>query len=92
MDETQYHELFLFAAKAGSLEGYLFQRQAVEPLTDWVDNITRMYDELSPVVRKDIAPATAVVLKRALEYGDKLLESGLKEKLQQLLTLAGKAD
>ena len=36
-----YEELFKFAAKAGSLEGYLYEREKVEPLEDWVSNIER---------------------------------------------------
>jgi hypothetical protein len=91
MKEEQYKELFLFAAKAGALEGYLFHRQEVEPLANWVDNIGRMYDELSPEVKREVAPVVAPVLERALEYGDKVLEPGFKEKLQQLLVAAGKA-
>jgi len=41
-------EIFLFAAKAGSLEGYLYSRRKVEPLDNWVNNLSRMYAALSP--------------------------------------------
>ena len=85
MEKTQYGELFLFAAKAGSLEGYLFKRRKVEPLDNWVDNIGRMYRELSPAVRKEINPVLVTVLKRALEYGEKVLEPRLRGKLEQML-------
>ena len=91
MTEKQYKELFLFAAKAGSLEGYLYRRRKAGPLANWVDNINRMYHELSPEVKGEVAAGLVTVLERTLKYGDKVLESGLKEKLQQLLVAAGKA-
>jgi len=85
MEKTQYQELFLFAAKAGALEGYLFKRRKVESLDNWVDNIGRMYRELPAAVRKEINPVLVTVLKRALEYGEKVLEPRLREKLEQML-------
>ncbi len=91
MKEAKYKELFLFAAKAGALEGYLYKRRRVEPLANWVDNISRMYDGLSLEVKREVAPVVAPVLERMLEYGNRELDSGLKEKLQQLLVAAGKA-
>jgi hypothetical protein len=83
--DVKLQEVFLFAAKAGSLEGYLFQRREVEPLANWVDNIARMYRELPPEVKKELAPALVPVLKRTLEYGEKVLEAVLEEKLGRLL-------
>ena len=88
MDKTQYNELSLFAAKAGALEGYLYRRRKVEPLVNWIDNISRMYHELAPAVKKEVNPVVASVLERILKYGDRVLETGLKEKLQQLLVAA----
>ena len=88
MDKTQGEKLFLFAAKIGSLEGYLYERHEVEPLANWIDNISRMYHELPPAVKREVNPAVTSVLERTLKYGDKVLESGLKEKLQQLLVAA----
>ncbi len=90
MSKAQHQELFLFAVKAGALEGYLYKRRRVEPLTSWVDNISRMYDDLSPAVKGEVQPAFTPVLERILKYGDRVLEPGLKEKLQQLLAAAGK--
>lgn len=81
----EQQEAFLFAAKAGALEGYLFRRRKVEPLTNWIDNVTRMYHELSPEVKKELAPVLVPVLQRTLEYGEKVLEPELKGKLEQLL-------
>ena len=85
MAKAEYQELFLFAAKAGSLEGYLFNRSEVEPLTNWIDNMVKMYHGLSPAVKKEVGPVFAPVLKRILEYGEKVLESGLREKVEQML-------
>jgi len=98
MEKAHYQELFLFAAKAGALEGYLFKRTKVEPLDNWIDNIGRMYQELPAAVRREVDPALIPVLKRILEYGQKVLESGLREKLEQMLMTSsagletGKAD
>ena len=84
MEKAHYQELFLFAAKAGALEGYLFKRTKVEPLDNWIDNIGRMYQELPAAVRREVDPVLTPVLKRILEYGEKVLESGLREKLEQM--------
>ncbi len=83
--ELQHQEVFIFAAKAGALEGYLFRRRKVEPLTNWIDNMSRMYHDLSSEVRKEFNPALVPVLKRTLEYGKRVLEPELKGKLEQLL-------
>ena len=90
MEKEQYRGLFLFAAKTGSLEGYLFERREVEPLEDWVGNIVRMYQELPTTTRKEVAPVLTPVLEKILEYGESVLESGLREKLEQMLvTVSG---
>lgn len=83
--KLQHREVFLFAAKAGALEGYLFRRRKVEPLTNWIDNISRMYHDLSPEAKKELAPVLVPVLQRTLEYGKRVLEPGLKGKLEQVL-------
>lgn len=85
MKEVEYQELFLFAAKAGALEGHLFRRRKVEPLANWIDNIGKMYHDLSPAVKREIAPVLVTVLERILEYGKRVLESGLRGKLEQIL-------
>ena len=83
-----YQEIFLFAAKVGALEGYLFRRRKTEPLANWVGSISQMYHELSPVTKKEVSPAFTTVLGRILKYGGKVLEPELKEKLQQLANAA----
>ena len=81
-------EIFLLAAKVGSLEGYLYHRRKVEPLDNWIDNLSRMYANLSPEVKEEIAPVLLPVLKRALEWGQKVLEPELREKLVAMLNEA----
>ncbi len=85
MDKQDYLQFFLFAAKAGALEGYLYERRKVEPLTAWIDNIDQMYHDLAPEVKKEIDPAFTPVLKRILSYGEKTLELAQKEKLERLM-------
>lgn len=79
-------ELFKFAAKAGSLEGYLFQRDRVEPLADWIGNIDRMYHSLPDELRQDIKAEFRTVLEKAVKYGDKVLHPDLRKKLELLLS------
>jgi len=83
--KLEHQDVFLFAAKAGALEGYLFRRRKVEPLNNWIDNIGRMYHDLSPEVKKELNPVFVPVLKRILEYGKRVLEAELKGKLERLL-------
>jgi hypothetical protein len=85
MAKTTYQELFLFAAKAGSLEGYLYERTEVEPLANWVDNIGKMYQALSPEVKREVDPVLTPVLERILTHEARVLEPGLKDKLEQIL-------
>ncbi len=81
---STYSELFKFAAKAGSLEGYLFKRKDVESLANWVSNILSRYEELPANVKKDIKSDLLVVLNRVLEYGGQTVPPDLKEKIQAL--------
>ncbi len=52
--KLQHQDFFLFAAKAGVLEGFLFGRRKIEPLTNWIENSSRMYRDLSPEVRRSL--------------------------------------
>lgn len=78
-------ELFKFAAKAGALEGYLYRRDKVESLTNWVTNIEKMYAGLAPGARKDIKAELAAVLTRALSYGENVLDEEIRARLTKLL-------
>ena len=82
----EYKELFEFSAKAGALEGYLYEREKVEPLDNWVSNIERMYASLPDNVKEDIKNEFSNVLKRTLTYGGKVLEEGIITRLNNLLS------
>jgi hypothetical protein len=81
-----YEELFKFAAKAGSLEGYLYEREKVEPLEDWVSNIEKMYTSLPDPVKEDVRGEFRNVLNRTLTYGEKVLEDDIRTRLNNLLS------
>jgi len=81
----EYEELFKFAAKAGALEGYLYEREKVEPLYNWVSNIEKMYANLPGNVREDIRNEFSSVLTRTLTYGGKVLGEEIRTRLNNLL-------
>lgn len=88
MNVGHYRDLFLFAAKAGALEGYIYERSKTELLTNWIDNISNMYQGLPDSIKKEINEAYASVLQKILQYGGNVLEDSLKEKLKRMLSLA----
>ena len=81
----EYEELFKFAAKAGSLEGYLYERENVEPLDDWVGNIEKMYAGLPDNIKREIRAEFARILTRISTYGEKVLGDEMKTRLNNLL-------
>ena len=83
MDEMA--QLFLFAAKAGSLEGYLYHRDEADPLDNWVDNILRMHEQLPGRVKKEIGPELEGVLERTLARSGKGLDTRNRARLTGLL-------
>lgn len=82
-----YIELFKFAAKAGALEGYLYERKKIESLNRWVSNIERMYANLPDNIKNDIDSELKDVLTRTLANGEKVLKEEIKTKLNNLLQL-----
>ena len=82
----EYAEFFKFAAKAGALEGYLYEREKIEPLSNWVNNMQVMYDKLPADVKKEIKEAYGIVLTRTLENGEKVLPDEIKSKLNGMLS------
>ena len=81
----EYEELFKFAAKVGALEGYLYEREKVEPLYDWVSNIERMYADLPEKVKGDIRSEFSSVLASTLTCGEKVIEEEIRTRLNNLL-------
>ncbi len=82
---SEYASVCKFAAKAGALEGYLYEREKLEPLDNWVANIEEMHRGLPDGVKNDIREELGVVLKRTLDYGAEVLDEGIKTKLNNLL-------
>lgn len=81
----KYKELFKFAAKAGALEGYLYEREKLEPLHNWVTNIEKMYLGLSDDIKEGIKDDLSIVVKRTLTYGQKTLNKNIYRRLNRLL-------
>ena len=81
----EYLEFFKFAAKAGALEGYLYERKEVESLDCWVNNIEKMYASLPENVKADIRDEFRDVINRTLKYGDSVLNEEIKERLNNLV-------
>lgn len=81
-----YEQFFEFAAKAGSLEGYLYEREKIEPLTNWVNNIDETYQKLPESVKGKIEKGYAIVLTRILSHGEKVMSEEIKSKLNSMLS------
>lgn len=82
---AEYDRIFKLAAKAGALEGYLYEREKLEPLDNWVASIDAMFRSLPDSVRDNIKEEFGVVLRRSLTYGAKVLEEEIQTKLNNLL-------
>ena len=83
---AEHEEFFKFAAKAGSLEGYLYQRDKIASLSNWVNNIDDMYHKLPDNIKGDIREAYAFVLRRILANGEKVLPEDISSKLNGMLS------
>ena len=81
----KYEALFNFAAKAGALEGYVYEREKLEPLDNWVANIEKMHASLADDIKRDIRNEFRSVLTRTISYGEKFLNDEIKAKLNNLL-------
>ena len=82
----EYEELFKFAAKAGALEGYLYEREKIEPLDNWVNNIVSMYYNLPDKIKEEIKSEFTIVLNRTLKYGGKVLQKEIITRLDNLIS------
>ena len=81
----EYKDLFEFAAKAGALEGYLYEREEVESLDNWVSNIEQMYANLPDNMKDDIKNELRNVLRKILNYGSNVVAEDITTKLNKLL-------
>jgi hypothetical protein len=75
----------MFAAKAGSLEGYVYQRDDETSLDDWVNNITGMYEALPANIKEEINDTFKGVLERTLSRAGKSLSVRNRELLTRML-------
>ena len=80
----EYEALFKFAAKAGSMEGYLYERENIEPLSNWVSNLETMYANLPDEAKAQIRDELGNVLARILQYGGAHLEEEIRTRLTSL--------
>jgi hypothetical protein len=64
-----YKKVYDFAAKAGSLEGYVYPRERVEVsyLPRWSDNLVEQYRDLPPEVREEFQSLCDETLGRTIQ-------------------------
>jgi len=64
-----YKKVYDFAAKAGSLEGYVYPREKVDVsyLPRWSDNLVAQYWDLPPEVREEFQGLCDETLGRAIQ-------------------------
>ena len=64
-----YKQVYDFAAKAGSLEGYVYPGGKPDPtyLPAWSDNLVNLYNSLPPDVRDEIQGACDETLGRTIQ-------------------------
>jgi hypothetical protein len=64
-----YRKVYDFAAKAGSLEGYVYPREKVDIsyLSRWSDNLVEQYRGLPPEVREEFQSLCDETLGRTIQ-------------------------
>ena len=64
-----YKQVYDFAAKAGSLEGYVYPggKPDTQYLPQWSDNLVNLYRSLPPEVREEIQGACDETLGRTIQ-------------------------
>lgn len=64
-----YKDIDDFAARAGSLEGYVYPKGKVDAsyLPRWSDNLTKQYQDLPPEAREEIQSQCNETLGRAIQ-------------------------
>jgi hypothetical protein len=63
-----YSDIYEFAARAGAFEGYVYQKEKLEPgsLDPWVEHLIRQYKVLSPEVRQEFQNLCDGTIGRAI--------------------------
>lgn len=64
-----HSDVYDFAARAGALEGYVYQRDKLDPgsLLRWVDHLVKGYQSLPPEVRKEFQDLCDGTIGRAIQ-------------------------
>jgi hypothetical protein len=64
-----YKEVYDFAAKAGSLEGYVYPEGKVDLsyLPNWTDNLVRLYGSLPREVKEEFQGSCNVTIGRTIQ-------------------------
>ena len=64
-----YREVYDFAAKAGALEGYVYQKERLDInyLPRWVDNLVNHYHRLPPEAKDDFQSLCNGTLGRTIQ-------------------------
>jgi hypothetical protein len=64
-----YREVYDFAAKAGALEGYVYQKEKIDEnyLPRWVDNLVNQYHRFPSEVKEDFQSLCNGTLGRAVQ-------------------------
>ena len=64
-----YKDIYDFAAKAGSLEGWVYPKEKVNIsyLPRWSDNVVKQYQDLPPEAREEIQSQCNETLGRAIQ-------------------------
>jgi len=63
-----YREIFEFAASAGALEGYLFNKDnvAADDLDDWIENLAKQYQGFPAEIRENFQGSLDRTIGRAV--------------------------
>ncbi|OPY79361.1 MAG: hypothetical protein A4E65_01892 [Syntrophorhabdus sp. PtaU1.Bin153] len=63
-----YSDVYEFAARAGALEGFVYQKEKLEPgsLNPWVEHLIGQYKALSPEVRQEFQNLCDGTIGRAI--------------------------
>ena len=67
--QVSYRDIYEFAASAGAFEGYVYQKETLDPaiLNNWVANLVKQYRSLPKAVLSDIQAPLDRTLGRAVQ-------------------------
>lgn len=67
--ESVYRDIYEFAASAGALEGYVYQKETMDPggLDNWIRNLQQQYQALPTTVRQSFQDSLDRTVGRAVQ-------------------------